>query len=45
MKEIYNRYGLPIFTIECGIGVNEKLYENDSVIDDYRIEYLHAHLE
>ncbi len=44
VKEIYDRYQLPVFTIECGIGVNEELNENQSIEDDYRIEYFKNHL-
>lgn len=44
VKEIYDRYQLPVFTIECGIGVNEELNEDLTVEDDYRIEYFRNHL-
>jgi 6-phospho-beta-glucosidase len=45
VKEIYERYGLPVFPIECGIGVDEALNEHNTVEDDYRIAYLRKHLE
>ncbi|MDR1108415.1 MAG: glycoside hydrolase family 1 protein [Spirochaetaceae bacterium] len=45
VKEIYGRYGLPVFPIECGIGVDESLDEHNTVEDDYRVSYLRAHLE
>jgi 6-phospho-beta-glucosidase len=45
VKEIYERYGLPVFPIECGIGVDETLNEDNTVEDDYRISYLREHLE
>lgn len=45
VKEMYDRYQLPVFTIECGIGVAEELDENNTVIDDYRIQYFQDHLE
>ncbi len=45
VKEIYNRYRLPVFTIECGIGTDESLNEAKTVEDDYRIEYFRSHLE
>ena len=44
-KEIYDRYQLPIFTLECGIGVEEIMEEDHVLNDDYRIEYLRRHLE
>ncbi|WP_339165872.1 glycoside hydrolase family 1 protein [Paenibacillus sp. FSL R5-0341] len=45
VKEIYDNYKLPVFTIECGIGVKEELDENDTVLDDYRIAYFREHIE
>jgi 6-phospho-beta-glucosidase len=45
VKAIYERYGLPVFPIECGIGVDETLNEHNTVEDDYRISYLRDHLE
>lgn len=45
VKEIYDRYQLPVFTVECGIGVNETLNEQGTVEDDYRIEYFRDHLQ
>ena len=45
VKEIYERYRLPVFTIECGIGVDEVLNEQGTIEDDYRINYFREHLE
>ncbi len=45
VKEIYVRYRLPVFTIECGIGVDESLNEQSTIEDDYRINYFREHLE
>jgi 6-phospho-beta-glucosidase len=45
VKEIYERYRLPIFTVECGIGADEKLNAENTVEDDYRIEYFREHIE
>lgn len=44
MNRMYERYGLPLFIVECGIGLNEEL-ENDTVNDKNRINYLSCHLE
>lgn len=44
VKEIYERYRLPVFTIECGIGTEEALDENNTVEDDYRISYFRDHI-
>jgi len=45
VKEIYERYHLPVFTIECGIGVDETLNEHGTIEDDYRINYFREHIE
>ena len=45
LNELYFRYRLPVFTIECGIGVEETADENGYVDDQYRIDYLKSHLE
>ena len=44
VKEIWDRYHLPVFTIECGIGVDEQLNAAGTVEDDYRISYLTDHI-
>lgn len=45
LNHIYDRYHLPIFISENGLGANDQLDENGYVEDDYRIEYLRAHVE
>ncbi|WP_026692343.1 glycoside hydrolase family 1 protein [Peribacillus kribbensis] len=45
LKDMYARYRLPIFITENGIGVREELNENNTVEDDYRIEYLSEHIK
>lgn len=42
---LYERYQIPLFIVENGFGVYEKLEEDNSVHDDYRIAYLKAHIE
>ena len=44
VTEMYHRYNMPVFTIECGIGVEEEADENGYVDDDYRISYLNDHI-
>ena len=44
LNDIYRRYKKPIIILECGIGVDEKLNDNMSVDDDYRIDYFKNHL-
>lgn len=43
---LYNRYKVPIFPIENGIGAREYLKdENELIEDDYRIEYHREHIQ
>lgn len=41
----YHRYGLPIIITENGLGANDVISEDGSIHDDYRIEYLNAHIK
>lgn len=45
MREIYDRYQLPLIITENGLGAFDKLEENGSIQDDYRIDYLEKHIE
>ena len=44
MNEIYDRIQKPIFIVENGMGAIDEADENGYVEDDYRIEYLKAHI-
>ncbi|QGS51468.1 glycoside hydrolase family 1 protein [Spiroplasma tabanidicola] len=44
INEIWDKYHLPIFISENGIGVLEKLNEQNTIEDDYRIDYLKEHM-
>lgn len=43
LRDIYERYRLPMMVVENGLGVND-IFENGTVIDDKRIEYLRNHI-
>lgn len=43
--EIWQEARMPVFTIECGLGVEEQADENGYVDDLYRIDYLREHLK
>lgn len=45
LREVYERYALPIIITENGLGAYDKLEDNDTINDDYRIEYLRKHIE
>lgn len=42
---LYDRYHLPLFVLENGLGSEDKLEEDGKIHDDYRIEYLKEHIE
>ena len=44
MNDLYIRTGMPVFILENGMGAREELNENDTVDDDYRIEYHRKHI-
>lgn len=44
LNHLYDKYQMPIFIVENGIGARDQLKEQ-SVQDDYRIAYMRAHLE
>lgn len=45
LNKMYNRYNLPIFPIENGLGVIEEWDGETPIQDDYRIDYLKGHLQ
>ncbi len=45
MREMYSRYHLPMITTENGLGAYDTLTEDGKVHDQYRINYLRAHIE
>ncbi len=44
MERLYNKYEKPLFIVENGLGAKDKVEEDGSVIDDYRIDYLEKHI-
>lgn len=47
LNKLYDRYRIPLFVVENGLGADDQLIEIDgtkSVDDDYRIEYIKEHL-
>ncbi|WP_270269199.1 6-phospho-beta-glucosidase [Enterococcus lactis] len=45
MNDIYDRYQKPLFIVENGLGAVDTPDENGYVEDDYRIDYLTAHIQ
>jgi len=44
LNQVYDRYQKPLFIVENGLGAADVPDENGYVEDDYRIEYLDAHI-
>ncbi|MDI9589492.1 MAG: glycoside hydrolase family 1 protein [Acidobacteriota bacterium] len=44
LRELWQRYRLPLMITENGIGVREGIAEDGRVHDDYRIDYLREHI-
>lgn len=45
LVQMYERYHLPLFIVENGLGANDVIEDDGSIQDDYRIEYLKNHIE
>lgn len=45
LNQIYDRYHVPLFVVENGLGAEDIVEEDGSINDDYRIDYLKEHLQ
>ncbi|MFM2481979.1 6-phospho-beta-glucosidase [Celerinatantimonas sp. YJH-8] len=45
LATLWERYEVPLFIVENGLGALDKVDENGYCEDDYRIDYLKAHIE
>ena len=45
LNEIWDRYQIPLMVVENGLGAYDKLEEDGSIHDFYRIDYLRKHIE
>ncbi|QEA60479.1 6-phospho-beta-glucosidase [Lactococcus lactis] len=45
LNMVYERYEKPIFIVENGFGAYDKIEDDGSIHDQYRIDYLRAHIE
>lgn len=45
LNELYDRYRKPLFIVENGLGAKDKVEEDGSIHDDYRIDYLREHIK
>lgn len=45
LNTLYDRYQKPLFIVENGLGAVDRLEEDGSIIDGYRINYLEEHIK
>ncbi|MDU4884971.1 6-phospho-beta-glucosidase [uncultured Clostridium sp.] len=45
LNELYDRYELPLFIVENGLGAIDKVEEDGSIKDTYRIDFLSRHID
>ncbi|WP_017470938.1 glycoside hydrolase family 1 protein [Amphibacillus jilinensis] len=43
--DLYDRYHVPLFIVENGMGAKDEVEQDGSINDDYRIDYFQSHLE
>ncbi|MCY6371189.1 6-phospho-beta-glucosidase [Clostridium ganghwense] len=44
LNNLYDRYQVPLFCVENGLGAVDKVEEDGSINDNYRIDYLRKHI-
>ncbi|MGN0373559.1 MAG: 6-phospho-beta-glucosidase [Enterocloster sp.] len=45
LNELYDRYQIPLFVVENGLGAIDRVEEDGTIQDDYRIRFLASHIE
>ena len=45
LNYLYDRYQIPLFIVENGLGAFDEIEEDGSINDDYRIDYLRKHIK
>ncbi|GAB2021961.1 6-phospho-beta-glucosidase [Pseudolactococcus yaeyamensis] len=45
LNDMYDRYQIPLFIVENGLGANDELSDDGKIHDSYRIDYLKQHIE
>lgn len=45
LNNLYDRYQKPLFIVENGLGALDTVDENGAINDEYRIDYLEAHIK
>ncbi|MEG0265836.1 MAG: family 1 glycosylhydrolase [Erysipelotrichaceae bacterium] len=45
LNELYDRYQIPLMIVENGLGAEDRMEEDGSIHDDYRINYMREHIK
>ena len=45
LNELYDRYQVPLFIVENGMGAVDEITSDGKIHDDYRIDYLRSHIQ
>jgi 6-phospho-beta-glucosidase len=45
LNKLYDRYHVPLFIVENGLGAKDQVEADGSINDDYRIDYLRDHIK
>lgn len=45
LRQLYDRYEMPIYIVENGFGYDDQVNEDGDIIDTYRIDYMRQHIE
>lgn len=45
LNSLYDRYRIPLFVVENGLGAVDEIDENGNIKDEYRIKYLQEHID
>ncbi|MBO0476667.1 glycoside hydrolase family 1 protein [Vagococcus sp. DIV0080] len=45
LMKLYDRYEIPLFVCENGLGAKDELTEDGKIHDEYRIDYIRKHVE
>jgi 6-phospho-beta-glucosidase len=45
LNDLYDRYQIPLFVVENGLGAVDVMDEDHQIHDDYRVDYLRRHIE
>ncbi|MDR3021532.1 MAG: 6-phospho-beta-glucosidase [Clostridiales bacterium] len=45
LNQVYDRYQIPLFIVENGLGATDKVQADGTINDDYRIDYFRTHIQ